>query len=423
MRPVKEPRDELRVEPAKQRTQTDKYVTILETGTNQTDVDFNAQSLLPMSSDHYKVGVDELIVSLSNLSMIENNNDILFEIRPLTRVGDVDDEGQTTLDMSHVIGPGAAAYEQAASYRFTCNRIYRNTLDVTNRLNEISGRVNLFMTERGFVNQNTVQNQHPAIDWCRPEPARQINAANEFRISIGTNGQLVFYGNQFFWANFFIHVPLEKYQAVVFGDDPYNSVAVDPMNANPDLGIRYDIADIVSHDPDNNVFDGHGHPNVGAGTALDDQIMLTWMTRSSFLADVNRIVAIELSTSLPIQNSPLIDHQSVPFSVTGSRGEVPDYALGRFHVNFQPKLSMDTSFNTTFETSIGPQVLTGTKSRVCYHHLRPQERITSMKVRLWARVRTFGQGRWYMKTIMCPVGALDYWSAKLHFITKQKHHY
>ena len=82
MRPVKEPRDELRVEPAKQRTQTDKYVTILETGTNQTDVDFNAQSLLPMSSDHYKVGVDELIVSLSNLSMIENNNDILFEFVP-----------------------------------------------------------------------------------------------------------------------------------------------------------------------------------------------------------------------------------------------------------------------------------------------------------------------------------------------------
>ena len=55
MNPVKEPRDELRVEPPKQRTQTDKYVTVLETGTSETEVDFNAQSLLPMSTDHYKV--------------------------------------------------------------------------------------------------------------------------------------------------------------------------------------------------------------------------------------------------------------------------------------------------------------------------------------------------------------------------------
>ena len=52
MNPVKEPRDELRVEPAKQRTQTDKYVTVLETGTANTEVDFNTQSLLPMSADH-----------------------------------------------------------------------------------------------------------------------------------------------------------------------------------------------------------------------------------------------------------------------------------------------------------------------------------------------------------------------------------
>ena len=85
MNPVKEPRDELRVEPAKQRTQTDKYVTVLETGTATTEVDFNTQSLLPMSADHYKVGVDELVVSLSNLSIIEQTNEVLFEIRPVTR--------------------------------------------------------------------------------------------------------------------------------------------------------------------------------------------------------------------------------------------------------------------------------------------------------------------------------------------------
>lgn len=423
MRPVKEPRDELRVEAPKQRTQTDKYVTVLETGTNQTDVDFNAQSLLPMSADHYKVGVDELVVSLSNLSMIENNRDILFEIRPLTRSQNVADQGVADLTMDHVLGPDGATYERAADYRFTCDRIYRNTLDIMNRFKEIQLRVKLFIEERGFVDQAAVAGAHPIIEWCRPMAPADWGVAvvKEFEITIGSNGQLVFKGSELFWANFYIHVPEDKYRFVIFGTLDKNSVAIDPLDNNPDAAIEYDIADIFTHA--GGFFNGFPHANVQVGTALNVVNGLTWMTLNSFLADVNRIVAVELSTSLPIKNSPLIDHQSVPFGITGSRGEVPDYALGRFHVNFQPKLAMDAAQAVTFETSIGPQVLTGTKSRVCYHHLRPQERITQMKVRLWARVRTFKDGRWFMKTIMCPVGALDYWSAKLHFITKHKHQY
>ena len=119
----------MRVEPAKQRTQTDKYVTVLETGTANTEVDFNTQSLLPMSADHYKVGVDELVVSLSNLSIIEQTSEVLFEIRPVTRTLNVADQGQTELSMDHVLSDHtvAGAYESAADYTFTCNRIYRNT--------------------------------------------------------------------------------------------------------------------------------------------------------------------------------------------------------------------------------------------------------------------------------------------------------
>ena len=46
-----------------------------------------------------------------------------------------------------------------------------------------------------------------------------------------------------------------------------------------------------------------------------------------------------------------------------------------------------------------------------------------MRVKLWARVRTFKDGKWFMSVILCPMGPMDYWSAKLHFITKQKHQY
>ena len=423
MNPVKEPRDELRVEPAKQRTQTDKYVTVLETGTANTEVDFNTQSLLPMSADHYKVGVDELVVSLSNLSIIEQTNEVLFEIRPVTRTLNVADQGQTELSMDHVLSDHtvAGAYESAADYAFTCNRIYRNTLDIKNRLDEIAFKVNAFIESEGFFDIGGAVAGHPAIEWCRTNYAA-ANLPNKLTIDIGPNGQLTIKGPQIFWANFFIYVPLPKFQSIIFGTTPSDSISIDPLAA--DGGIRHNIAEIVTHNAANGTFSGIAHANVGPGQVLDDTTV-KFSTAHSFLANVNRIVAVELSTSLPLKHSPLIDHQSLPSAVTGTRGEIPDYALGRFHVNFQPKISLSGGQNptTSFETTIGPQILTGLQSRVCYHHLRPQERIAQMRVKLWARVRTFKDRKWFMSVILCPMGPMDYWSAKLHFITKHKHQY
>ena len=421
MNPVKEPRDELRVEPAKQRTQTDKYVTVLETGTANTEVDFNTQSLLPMSADHYKVGVDELVVSLSNLSIIEQTHEVLFEIRPVTRTLNVADQGQTELTMDHVLSDHnvAGAYESAADYAFTCNRIYRNTLDIKNRMDEIAFRVNKFIEENGFFDSVAVAG-HPAIEWCRTNHAAGVQQNNsKLSIDIGPNGQIKFKGSQLFWANFFVYVPLPKFQSTIFGLDEFDSIAIDPRAA--DGGIRYNIANIVTHNAANGTFDGHAHANVGPNQALD-HTTITFSSSHSFLANINRIVAVELSTSLPLKHSPLIDHQSLPSAVTGTRGEIPDYALGRFHVNFQPTILLSGG-EVSFETTIGPQILTGLKSRVCYHHLRPQERIAQMRVKLWARVRTFKDRKWCMGVILCPMGPMDYWSAKLHFITKHKHQY
>ena len=124
------------------------------------------------------------------------------------------------------------------------------------------------------------------------------------------------------------------------------------------------------------------------------------------------------------------DHQSLSYTIAPeegiSKGEVPDYALGRFLVNFQPTISQ-VSEKTGFilETTIGPVKLASTDQRICYHHLRPQERVTLMRMKLWCRVRKYSAAsdKWFMKTILCPMGPMDYWMAKLHFTTKKDHHY
>ena len=57
---------------------------------------------------------------------------------------------------------------------------------------------------------------------------------------------------------------------------------------------------------------------------------------------------------------------------------------------------------------------------MCYPHLRPQQKIQTLRVRLWARVRQYdaAKRKRKMSTIMCPVNGIDYWHLKLHFREK-----
>ena len=62
----------------------------------------------------------------------------------------------------------------------------------------------------------------------------------------------------------------------------------------------------------------------------------------------------------------------------------------------------------------------GPKDRVVFHHLGPQQKIQILRLRLWARVRSYDTNTksWGMKTIVCPVKDLDYWHVRLHFVPK-----
>ena len=54
---------------------------------------------------------------------------------------------------------------------------------------------------------------------------------------------------------------------------------------------------------------------------------------------------------------------------------------------------------------------------VLYHQLHPQQKITTMRVKLYARVRTYDDAsdKWSMRVISLPTELTDWWHIRLHF--------
>ena len=80
MKPAHVPHEQLRTEAPMQRTHSDKYVTAFVSGENNVDMSFR-NPVLQKSADHFRVGIDELTVNLSALSMLEKeSDDVLFRV-------------------------------------------------------------------------------------------------------------------------------------------------------------------------------------------------------------------------------------------------------------------------------------------------------------------------------------------------------
>ena len=100
--------------------------------------------------------------------------------------------------------------------------------------------------------------------------------------------------------------------------------------------------------------------------------------------------------------------------------EAPDYVLGRYMMHEPYTMSRVGDAVTVTVPHVGTVGMQGPKDRIVYHHLNPQQKIQTLRLRLWARVRTYNtiEKTWGMKTIMCPVQGSDYWHIRLHFVPK-----
>jgi hypothetical protein len=274
-------------------------------------------------------------------------------------------------------------------------------MEVLSRCTQIATSLNTFVRE-GLVNGGA------GGDLYITEVAVGADY-DAFEIALTTNGQLRFSGNKVFWANFLIEFPTDKYRQILFNDPDRQYVAIHPgTGALIDAPYVYNGANqeyMVG--PMNPVWDGNVNP-------IDYVRAVEYVGTGNVLNMLDRRVTLEVGTSLPIKNSPMIDHGV----------EAPDYILGRYMFHQPYTLIADESANgiTLQIPGLGTRQMQGPKDRVCYHHLRPQQRIQNIRVRLWARVRSYDQPtqKWGMKTIECPVEGGDFWHLKLHFVEKNQ---
>ena len=373
------PRDQLRTEAPKQRDHDDKYVTAFVSGRPDVDITL-MNSLLPKSADAYKVGVDELALNISGLSMLEFNsaaNNVLFQFK---RRG-LDGEAADPSGDDWALGNNFDHADNIGS-TFQINRPFTNMQDITQRLNEIAN----FMTE--YVHTVAMQDVtlYPKV-WNAQ--AQVAATSNIVQIYMNAAGQLVISAPVAFWANFVIEIPQLMYQQSIRG------AAQQWFGINPSTRVQ-DVPKLEDGSVVARLSDQGGAINYGniGDIFAADAVRVQMLFQQNLCNTLDRRVTVELSCSLPLKNSPMIDHDK----------ESLDYTLGRWV--FQREMSIQTTLNETNVKShlishdFGIKQLQDSTKRVTYHHLRPQQKIQVVRLRLWARVRTYtAADGWNMKTI------------------------
>jgi hypothetical protein len=392
--------DQLRTEPAKQRQHNDKYVSAFASGTSEVDMSFR-NALLEKSADHFRVGIDELTVNLNNLSMLEpSSTDVLFRI--IRRGYQAPDGTQLEAHLNFLMpdGPAGDPEKWRDAFSFRLNRNFNTLAEVLDAANDVAIAVGSYIREFGLVNG-------PGNYYAAPLQAAQGNLRQHehFLIMLSPNGQLKFLGNRLFWANFVVEFPIEKYRQIIHGSPTKRYVSLHPGTGA--VIEPYNNGTVVAWNP---LFDGTVAANLGD---LDLTTERQFVSDSNLLNTLDRRVTLEVGCSLPVKNSPMVDHGK----------ESPDFVLGRYMFQ-QPYDIMHAASQSSepelIVRGLGARQMIGPSERVCYHHLQPQQKIQIMRLKLWARVRTYDATtqKWGMNTIVCPVSDIDYWHIRLHFIEK-----
>ena len=416
--PQHRPHEQLRTEAPAQRKHTDKYVSAYVSSDNYVDMSFS-NPLLQESADHFRVGVDELTVNLAHLSLLEydtSGTNVLFRIRRLGYFGDAA-TGQPADDVDANFGDVTLGLPTAAiadSVTFKITRQYNTLAEILQRAKEICRALTAFVKTTGLINPDPAAfDAGTYATWAKWNlPITQANAARGYDyvdVDLTTGGLLKFTGNKVFWSNFVIEIPEPKYRYSLLGDSTVEYISVNPSSAA--IHTPYDAAgDVLAFDnwaaTDTTDWDSpDAHLN-------DESTFRSFTGAMNVLFSLDRRVALELGCSLPVKNSPMFDHGK----------EAPDFVLGRFPLTHK---FMNTSADVvqgvlSLDGRSGPEQLQGPKDRICYHHLGPQQKIQMLRLRLWARVRTYNatNSTWGMKTIQMPVHGSDFWHVRLHFTTK-----
>lgn len=429
-----------------------KYVSFFADSRPDVDITFR-DVLLTRPTDHYLVGVDNFSMTNTSLSMIEPKTGHLKPfIRILKRMVSAGGPVPTTEDgLNNAIQAGGVGVIDAAdliiggSYDFSIDstEIILSVQQLMHRLNTIAGDVSTYMN----ISINGVGADEAGADF--EFGGYEAEAGENFThlsFAVAPDGRLTIQGSAAFWSLFVIEIPAVQDQFGFFGernvndDTPFTRsrryLTLDPVDgvptfakylinikkrATPAAGqsavqlAAYNDATIGGAAPEvySTASTSIGHANsfnvYNGGLAY---AMSSWTSKTSIFSSLERRVALEIGCSLPIKNSPMVDHQK----------ESPDFVLGRWIWRVDPRIESNAgggSLRYSGQMSACTEYQ-GAMDRVCYHELQPQAKIQTLRIKLFARLRTFDESTetYSMRVIDLPTQKTDWWHTRVHFMSK-----
>ena len=422
--------------------------------------------VLSRPTDHYLVGVDNLTLCSSALSMIEPRSDthhtdlIRIVRKPTPFIDDYQNAtgaapgGDITLAQSLQDSGRDIAwiYTDVEYARIPSTVVITSVQELLDRLNAIASIITQKM-RTGLTTRPdpTGGNAHVFLPGYAPAAGGEQTEHVLFRLNRA--GQITIVGSAAFWTCFAIEVPTLQNQygfigstiekvgphyysagrryltvnpAVTSGDFSFGIMVaqriepVDPANRN--VTLRGNASRVlVLRDPQfEGAYDDDWNPtgdnntwiSRGQGDNPAAHVLIAVVFRSNVLSGLDRRIALELGTSLPIKNSPMVDHQQ----------ESPDFVVGRWF--YKPNQELHTNDRGGFPmhaTAISTTVeYQKASDRVVYHELMPQQKLQTLRTRLYARVRKFNEASetFSMRVIQLPTATTDWWHARLHFVSK-----
>ena len=429
------------------RTTETKFVTCFADARPDVDITFR-DVLLTRPADHYLVGIDNFSMTSTGLSMIEplsgDHEALLRIVRNRTVDVYLPDDPDTGINLdgyflaqNHVLAEYTRVTDANFEFEIKTSEVQLSVQQLLHRLNELAASVNLFMNTGSAENGHGFGGEFGYV----PDPAGETT--EHLRFNVRSDGRLRIRGTRAFWACFSIEVPSPQYQFGFWGNrqltDDNDFQLRRFLSVNPETGVKtfnkfkvnpqkvvvtplsaaqreYNSRTIYGANPHVIIIeDPHGFvdPNrfITHAGALHAEFV-TYTSQSSIFSTLERRVAIEMGCSLPIKNSPMIDHQR----------ETPDFVLGRWIWRSDGRIESNDQGGSRRYGSAMPACIEyqGPQDRITYHELQAQAKIQTLRIRLFARVRAFDQvaETWTMRVVQLPTNSSDWWHARIHFVSK-----
>ena len=415
-----------------------RFVSVFADSTPDVDITFMVP-FLQRPTDHYIVGVDNLTISLSALGLLDDEADpknvILQVLRRQAQAGA--GNGVAAVSRDPVAFEFGAPADDLFKFRGNAQGVILSLNEFMIQLDNFGSRVSEFI-EKGVTAGQTGQPSPGGFIWTYEAPGADGKSKNENPKHLGfyltPDGRLAIIGSYVFWSQCMIRFPNKKYREIIGATNEFLSLTA---ASGIEMGIGSNTDAPLKLQPIVKLYDGNGvetwtmndfsnvdNVNVLAGTwAGNDDLWKnkshTFLATNCLLSSLDRRVSIELGASLPMLNSPMVDHNQ----------ETPDFVLGRwmFPRNAESIITGGSGLTGTSNTVsitqkdvMGVLTLQGAKDRILYHTLRPQAKLQTVRLRLFARVRTYNEAldTWAMKTFAVPTNKTDWWHARLHFVSK-----